>query len=235
MSTRTRAVWLAVVILAWAGAGASNALTISGPGLDAGGACPESGGACGSIDYAFDVTPAPATGDIDFTFGGGINWTVDIDANVASLTMEDTAGAVDGVDRIVFSNLEFDVVGWSAVEFSGQISGLATTGTVSGTYEQFLGNVSVAGPTNFGPVAVGAGSLTCNATLTGVCGFTFGFDAPELLLDVGTTNGGSPHEFVWTFNVIVPEPSPALLVALGLLTICAAQRRRRPASQRYLP
>jgi hypothetical protein len=53
-----------------------------------------------------------------------------------------------------------------------------------------------------------------------------GFDAPELNLDVGTTAGGSPYEFVWTFNVVVPEPSTASLLGLGLVGIASLRRRR---------
>jgi hypothetical protein len=225
MLTRIVAQLATVLLLGIGWAGVSSALPIGGPGLDAGGACPQ-GGACAPVDYDFNVTPAAATGDISFTFGGGVNWTVDIDIDVLTLTMEDTAGAIDGVDKVVFTNLTFDVVNWSAVQFLGQISGLATTGTVSGTYEQFNGATSVAGPTNFGSVNVGFGSLTCDDTLTGQCGFTVGFDAPELNLNVGTTSGGSPYEFVWTFNVTVPEPTTVTLLGLGLVGLAAVRRRR---------
>ncbi|MBW2288463.1 MAG: PEP-CTERM sorting domain-containing protein [Deltaproteobacteria bacterium] len=144
--------------------------------------------------------------------------------------MEDTGGAIDGVDKLVFTNLVFDVDDWAAVQFGGSIAGVATTGTVRGTYEQFLGNASVGGPTNFGtvllPITVGYGSLNCADSLTGQCGFTMGFDAPELNLNVGTTGGGAPYEFVWTFNVIVPEPSTASLLGLGLVGLASLRRRR---------
>lgn len=219
-----------IVLLSLCCAGAASALGVSGPGLDAGGACP-AGGACAPIDYDFDVTPAPATGSIDFTPAGGINWTVDIDIAVATLTMEDTGGAIDGVDRIVFSDLHFVVDDWAAIQFGGSIAGVTTTGTVSGSYEQFLGGGSVVGSTSIGatpltPVSVSYGSLNCADTLTGQCGFTVGFSAPELNLDIGTTGSGSPYKFVWTFNVVVPEPSTASLLGLGLVGIASLRRRR---------
>jgi hypothetical protein len=229
MLTRMVVQFATVLVIGICSAGVSSALSVSGPGLDTGGACPQ-GGACAPAGYDFDVTPAPATGTIDFTFNGVISWTVDINMQVATLTMEDTAGAIDGVDKIVFSNLVFDVDNWSAIQSGGTIGGLNTTGFVQGTYEQFLGNTSVGGPANFGAVSVGYGSLNCDDSLTGQCGFTMGFDAPELNLNVGTSGVsepyGAPYEFVWTFNVIVPEPSTASLLALGLVGVAALRRRR---------
>jgi len=200
---------------------------VGGPGLDVGGAClSDPLSPCQAIEEDFDVVPAPATGDISFAFQGGSNWLVDIDIDVATLTLEDTGGAFDGVDKIVFSNLTFDVTDWAAIAFGGSIAGVSTTGSVSGTYEQFLGAVSVAGPTAFGPVDVTFSSLNCDDSLTGQCGFTVGFTPTELLLDVGTTEGGSEHEFIFTFNVTVPEPSTATLLGLGLVGLGSLRRRR---------
>jgi hypothetical protein len=218
---------LALGALGWSGA--ASALPISGPGLDAGGACPESGAACTPAGEDFDVTPAAATGDISFTFNGGSSWTIDIDVAVASLTMPATGGAIDGVDTIVFTDLSFELTGFSALDFGfGTIDGLGQQlGTVSGTYEQFLGATSVVGPTPFSFVdSVAFGTLTCDDSLAGQCGFTVGLDPDELVLDVGTTGSGQPYEFLMTFNTVVPEPSTALLLGLGLAGLGALGRRR---------
>jgi hypothetical protein len=76
------------------------------------------------------------------------------------------------------------------------------------------------------------GSLNCSATLTGQCGFTVGFadtaSYPGLHLDIGETiiNPAEDYEFVWTFNVIIPEPSTATLLGLGLVGLGVTRRRR---------
>jgi hypothetical protein len=225
---RSVSIRLALALLLGLGAaGTASALSVGGPGLDVGGACvADVDSPCQAIEEDFDVIPASATGDISFTFLGGINWEVDIDIDVLSLTLEDTGGAFDGVDRIVFSNLTFDVTDWAAIAFGGSIAGTSTTGTVSGSYEQFLGAASVAGPTAFGPANVTFSGLNCADSLTGQCGFTVGFTPTELLLNVGTTGAGTEHEFLFTFNTTVPEPSTAMLLGLGLVGLGSLRRRR---------
>lgn len=206
----------------------ASALSIGGPGLDAGGACP-SAPSCAPIDYDFAVDPASATGTIDFTPLGGGLYDVDVDIDVTSLTMNDTGGAIDGVDTLVFSNLNFIVDNWTAFDLGSTITGSTVLGTVSGSYSQYLGAALVAGPTAFS-VAVSFDNLNCNSSLTGQCGFemgstdTLGF--PALHLGVGETGGGADYEFNWKFNVTVPEPTTASLLGLGLVGLAAIRRRR---------
>jgi len=216
-----------------ASAGTANAIVIgSGLGLDAGYACIDGATSCaGERDFEVSGT-APATGTIDMS-GGPPTWNIDIDIDVASLTMLANAGAVDGVDKIVFSLLTFDVTGWQGFDFlnTGVVSAPgAIVGTVTGSYEQFLGSTSVVGSTAFNE-QVTFSAFTCGADGTGQCGFEVGFinnppSFPSLIEPVGTTGGGTDHQFVMTFNVIVPEPSTASLLGLGLVGVASLRRRR---------
>jgi len=199
---------------------------ISG-GIDDGEACESTAASC-FAERTFDVVPtAGATGTVE-VFGAGPGYTFDLNLAVASLTMEDAFGAFDGVDEIIFTNLTFTISGWSAFDFGATGTAQAfsgATGMVSGTYEQFLAGGSVVGPQNF-VQAVQFTALSCVVDGTGICGFSVGFGNPTLLLDVGTTGSGTEHEFNWTFNFAIPEPSTATLLGLGLVGLASVRRRR---------
>jgi len=227
----SRPTWIVIVGAVWMGfASSAVALPISqviSGGIDDGQACQSTASSC-FAERTFDVVPtADATGTVE-VFGAGLFYTFDIHLAVASLTMEDAAGAFDGVDEIVFTNLTFDVTGWSAADFGGVgfATGMASpTGIVTGTYEQFSGGSSVVGPQNF-VQPVQFTSLGCVTDGTGICGFSIGFGGPSLVLGVGTTGSGTDHEFEWTFNVAIPEPSTAALLSLGLVGLASVRRRR---------
>jgi len=60
----------------------------------------------------------------------------------------------------------------------------------------------------------------------GLCGLTVG-GSRDFNLNVGTTAGGAPFDFVHTFNFnVVPEPMTASLLSLGLVGLALARRRR---------
>ena len=229
----TRATIVIVGLLLFGSVPEASASSVVGGGIDIGGACVDGSPSCPAAeDFELSGLGA-ATGTIDVTFGGlfPAPSSVDIDVDVASLLMIDTAGAIDGVDSILFTNLTFDVVGFSAPYFGGPaLTGPGPVlGTVTGTYEQFLGAAPVVGATDFSQV-VSFGNLSCSTTGIGNCGFsvstTDSVAFPGLHLDVGTTGGGTDYLVQWTFNVAIPEPSVATLLGLGLVVFGCVRRRR---------
>ena len=195
-------------------------------------ACESTAATC-SDNANFGIVPtAPASGTINYSGGGA--GTVDIDITVSSATM---SGAFDGVGQLIFGPevsplsgpLRYQVSGWNAfVDGTGTIQGLgAATGTVRGSYEQrdASGTVVVVPATNF-LASVQFTGFVCPASGQGLCSFTVGA-LRDFQLAVGQTGGGTSHDVVHVFDVVVPEPSTAGLMLLGLAGLTFAGRPRR--------
>jgi hypothetical protein len=185
----------------------------------------QSGSASGSIDYS-----------------GGDFGTLDINVTVGSILLDEqltgppATGGFEDVARIVFSTVTYTMTGMNATnDGSGVIQGLgAASGTVSGSYETRDGSGGLlVGPTAFSSIPVKFSSVLCPADGQGQCSFTVGFfrdgsPAEPFRLSVqGVTPGNSAnHDFVHTFNLVVPEPASAGLLLIGLAGLAAGRSRR---------
>lgn len=216
-------------LLATLGSTAASALTVGSTlGLDAGYACLETATSC-FAERDFDLAGVyPATGTVDIN-GGPQFYSIDISLGVASATY---SGGFDGVDSITFSNLTFDITGWQGVDIlqTGTVATSPALGLVTGSYQQYNGAAPVGSSVGINE-QVTFSNFICSTDGTGQCGFEVGFvnsppGFPSLIEPIGATGGGTDHQFVMTFNVVVPEPSTASLLGLGLVGVAALRRRR---------
>lgn len=187
------------------------------PGLDAGNACP-TGMICSPAPFNFGGSQNAVSGTL--TIHDDINDTVDIALTVASASMVDdplSSVPTGGVDEIAFTSTTYTVTGIPILISGNQIFGMGdASGSVSGTYEQLFGGGTVGGPSGFGATA-DFGIFQC---LGASCGFTVGHTK-----DFALSVGGTSFDFVHTFNVVIPEPNTAALLALGLVGLASARRR----------
>jgi hypothetical protein len=218
--------WWSAGAVVWALA-ASPAAALTMPtndpsALGEGYACLTTASSCPAAKQFDLVAPAHVTGTLTFTPTSGSLGTMSILLSVPTFTLERVGGA-GAVETIVFTGVTVSIGGWSAFNSGSTIMNLSTgTGTVAGTYEQLDGSaMTVAGPTPFTDTSVSFGNLVCPSTGFGLCGVQIGFFGNWVLPVEGT-----PHEFVATFNAIVPEPATGALLGAGLVLLGLRRRSR---------
>ena len=202
--------------------------TVAG-GFEGGHAClsSEASGAC-ALNSTFEVAPGdsfPISGT--FTYDD-VSSTIDIDITLASGTM---FGGHDGISEVIFTNVNY-VVNAAPVTLTvppGMLFAGPGAGTVTGTYEQSDGTSTVLGPDAINGLSAFFNNFSCsNLDAVGLCGFTVGASR-DFALSIGQTGPGDSTDFVQTFsfNAVIPEPTTASLLALGLVGFAFVPRFRR--------
>jgi hypothetical protein len=166
--------------------------------------------------YDLDAS-APLSGSFDLTGGT----TLDFSINLASATLSVVSGPDGGVTSVEFFDVTFSGSVAVVLEPSGVYSVTDQAANVSGTLIPTgagspvvfnLSGVNTSGPCNDAPGL----SLTC--------GLIFGVGTP-MEIEVN----GQPRYFTLTTDIrsVVPEPSTALLMGLGLGVLAKKQSRAR--------
>jgi hypothetical protein len=151
----------------------------------------------GSGDFAYD----PPGGGFDAATGtitiDDSNLTIDLALSVSSATFLDTAGALNGVDEIEFSNLSYD-----GTALQGPDAFINASATVS------------AGLCNLGDTLVCSFDFGAGGTSLGIG--PAGSQVTRRFV----------HGFTVDPVIVVPEPSTLLLVGAGLLALRWRSRRK---------
>lgn len=223
----------AVLIAPLAASATPVVYTITTDGLDGAHICTNVAGNCTgtkTFQYAPPVSNGldPATGTITLDSSAG---TVAFNISVASATFLAIGDVADnGVDEIEFTTLNYTGT-LTGVSFTPSgpnttISWTAQTiATVTGSYEQLLNGGNVNGPDAFSkPARMNAGGCTLTSFGNLTCGFILGPGGP-FDLSVGPDATPVTRRVVHTLNVAaVPEPSTAILMALGVAAIGLRRR-----------
>jgi hypothetical protein len=219
----------AVGVLLIPGVAAAVSSPIASGGLAESFACTSGSILCEfSADFSLDPpTPVkPVSGAIDFTPSQAGATSVDITLSNLDFTMTGSSGAIARID---FTGVTLTVTGMSVTAGPGVgtdigINGSVVSGAISGTYVQRDGGGAVVVAAQpFSDLSVSIDNFACGLTNSGVgtCGFDLGL-SDRFDLDVD----GAPHWVVQTYNVnVVPEPTTAVLLGLGLAGLAWGRRR----------
>jgi hypothetical protein len=213
---------LALCLFSGSATAVSYALTSPGPlGIDVGFGCVTGTPGCsGSPDYTLDST-ADATGTFDVTGSGVATASLLLSVSDPIALSGGPIGA-DAIDHVEFLGASLSFAGISMLEspLAGGITSYTqlnnVTGSFSGTFVVSSGG-SIIGSTPFATTAT-LNALSCT-TPSGQCGF-------NLILPSFLIPSGESLDFTLQANMLVPEPSTALMVAIGLAGLGIHRRRR---------
>lgn len=213
----------ALSLLAGSASATSYGLTSPGPlGIDVGFGCLSGTPGCsGSPDFTLDAT-ADSTGVFTVTGSGLATASLTLSVSDAVALSGGPIGS-DAIDHVEFLAVGLTFSGVSMLEspLAGGITVYTqltdVTGSFSGTFVSSSGG-SIIASTPFVTTATLNG-LTCS-TPTGQCGF-------NLILPPFLLQSGESLDFTLQANLLVPEPSSAAFLALGIVGLAFGRGRRR--------